>query len=79
MKDLQRGKYYVQISVLKDKKNIENLIDVYKTNYPFALVPSAGGSSYQVMVGPLEKDEYGSVMQKFKEKGFKDCFLRKIK
>lgn len=79
LKDLKNGKYYVQISVLKDTENIENLVNSYKDNYPLALVPSKSGNAYQIMVGPLEKDEYGSVMQKFKSKGFKDCFLRKIK
>lgn len=79
LSDLQKGKYYVQIAMMNDEENIVSLLDTYRTNYPMVAVPLSNKKGYQIMVGPLERDEYGSVRQKFKERGFKDCFLRKIK
>ena len=79
LSDLQKGKYYVQIAMMNDEENIVSLLNTYRTNYPMVAVPLSNKKGYQIMVGPLERDEYGSVRQKFKERGFKDCFLRKIK
>ena len=70
--------YYIQIAVLANEDNINNLIDKYN-KYPIILLPREGGSGYKVLVGPLNKDEYGSVLEKFRAFGFKDAFLKKIK
>ena len=79
LSDLVSGKYYIQIAVLRDKANIEDIINKYGKHYPIVLVPTASGSAKQVMVGPLSVDEYGTVLARFKANGFKDAFLRKIK
>ena len=79
LSDLVSGKYYIQIAVLRDKANIQDIINKYGKHYPIVLVPTASGSAKQVMVGPLSVDEYGTVLARFKANGFKDAFLRKIK
>lgn len=79
LKSLESGKYYIQIAVLSDKNNIKSIFDKYIEKYPIVLVPLKSGKAHQVMVGPLNVDEYGTVIQRFKSYGFKDCFLRKIK
>ncbi|MCQ2584164.1 MAG: SPOR domain-containing protein [Treponema sp.] len=79
LSDLISGKYYIQIAVLRDKANIEEIINKYGKHYPIVLVPTASGTAKQVMVGPLSIDEYGTVLARFKANGFKDAFLRKIK
>ncbi|QTQ11976.1 hypothetical protein HRI96_07090 [Treponema parvum] len=79
LNDLKSGKYYVQISVLKEPENIRKLINTYKGNYPLVMVPLASGGANQMLVGPLERDEYNTVLAKFKANGFKDAFLRKIR
>ncbi|MCI1208035.1 MAG: hypothetical protein LKF96_01140 [Treponema sp.] len=76
--DLKSGMYYVQIAVLRDTGNVKNLIDTYGKNYPVVLVPTVSNTSYQVMIGPLNGDEYGSILLRFRDHGFKDAFLRKI-
>jgi len=43
------------------------------------LVPLSTGTAYQVLLGPLGRDEYGTVLERFKAKGFKDAFVRKIR
>jgi hypothetical protein len=35
--------------------------------------------SLKVCIGPVSKDEYGAILERFKGLGFKDAFLRKGK
>ena len=79
LKELERGKYYVQIAVLKDSANIKSIFDKYYGKYPITLVPLAGSAARQVLIGPLNVDEYGTVINRFKSYGYKDSFLRKIR
>ena len=79
LKDLESGKYYVQIASLGQKENIESLLAKYTPKYPVVLVPLSNGKGYQVLVGPLTADEYGMIIERFQSYGFKDCFLRTIK
>lgn len=79
LKELERGKYYVQIGVFKDDGNIKSIFDKYQSEYPITLVPLSSGSAKQILIGPLGVDEYGTVLNRFKSYGFKDAFLRKIR
>lgn len=79
LKELERGKYYVQIAVLKDSANIKSIFDKYYGKYPITLVPLAGSAARQILIGPLNVDEYGAVINRFKSYGYKDSFLRKIR
>lgn len=78
-KNLVKEKYYIQIASLGKEENIKNLIEKYSSKYPMVLIESKSGKSYQVMVGPLGIDEYGSVLEKMKSYGYKDAFVKKIK
>lgn len=66
--------YYIQIATMGNIKNIENILVKY-SKYPVSLIPA--GKNYRVLVGPLSVDEYGAVLAKFKNVGFKDAFVRK--
>ncbi|MDE7383337.1 MAG: SPOR domain-containing protein [Treponemataceae bacterium] len=79
LKFLESGKYYVQIAIYNDNVNIRGVLDKYSENYPMVIVPTASGKANQVMVGPLNIDEYGTVLNRFKSYGYKDAFLRKIR
>ncbi|MGP1458978.1 MAG: hypothetical protein ACTTKL_06685 [Treponema sp.] len=79
LKELESGKYYVQIGVFKDDGNIKPIFDKYRKEYPITIVPLASGTAKQVLIGPLGVDEYGTVLNRFKSYGFKDAFLRKIR
>lgn len=79
LKDLESGKYYIQIAVYSADENILDVINKYGTNYPITIVPMAGGNKKQILVGPVTMDEYKVVLERFKSYGFKDAFLRKIK
>lgn len=79
LKDLESGKYYIQIVVLADESNLKATVSKFEGQYPITLVPLASGKATQVMIGPLNMDEYGAVLNRFKKSGYKDAFLRKIK
>ena len=79
LKELERGKYYVQIGVFKEDGNIKPIFDKYQNEYPITIVPLSSGTAKQVLIGPLSVDEYGTVLNRFKSYGFKDAFLRKIR
>lgn len=66
--------YYIQIATMGNIKNIENILVKY-SKYPVSLI--SAGKNYRVLVGPLSVDEYGAVLAKFKNAGFKDAFVRK--
>ena len=79
LNSLKSGKYYVQIALLSDENNIKSLISKYGKKYPITLVPLVSKKGYQVLIGPIGIDEYGTVLNRFKNDGYKDSFLRKIK
>ncbi|MGN0730039.1 SPOR domain-containing protein [Treponema sp.] len=73
--ELSKGCYYVQIATMSSDKNIEKLIVKY-SKYPVVLIPA--GKNYRVLIGPLSVDEYGAVLARFKDFGFKDAFVKKF-
>lgn len=79
LKNLESGKYYIQIAVYSSEDNILDVINKYGTNYPITIVPMAGGASKQILIGPVTMDEYKVVLERFKSYGFKDAFLRKVR
>ncbi len=72
---LPKNSWYVQIASYGNVENIEKTVNKY-SKYPLNLVPNGKGA-YRVIIGPLNEDEYASVLKKFKTFGFKDAFLRK--
>lgn len=76
---LESGKYYVQVATFAEQENIHRILKDYGSKYPFVMVPLKSGKAMQMMVGPLNVDEYGAILARFKSLGFKDAFLRKIR
>lgn len=72
------GTYYVQICLLKDRTKVKSIVDKYSLFYPMSVVRSKTGE-WQVLVGPLGRDEYGVVRERFRSYGFKDAFVKRIK
>lgn len=72
--ELASKKYYVQIAVYNKAENIEQIASKYADRYPITVVQQ--GSKSPVLVGPLNVDEYGVVLERFKSYGFKDAFVK---
>ncbi len=79
LSQLESGKYYVQVATFAEQKNIDRILKEYGSKYPFVMVPLKSGRAIQMMIGPLNVDEYGVILARFKNLGFKDSFLRKIR
>ena len=72
--ELASKKYYVQIAVYKSAENVSEIANKYADRYPITVVQQ--GSKSPVLVGPLNVDEYGVVLERFKSYGFKDAFVK---
>ena len=79
IKSLAKGSYYIQIATMSDTSNVRNLFNTYGKKYPVAIekVAEKNGEVLKVYIGPIQKDEYGVVLDKFKKLGFKDAFVKK--
>jgi len=73
-REVKSKTYYVQVSTMANEDGLENVIGKYGEKYPVKLL-SRDDSSYQVLVGPLNDDEYEVVLARLRG-NFKDAFLR---
>ncbi|UTC63818.1 SPOR domain-containing protein [Treponema sp. OMZ 788] len=78
---LENGKTYVQIVVYNDKYNRDEVLKKYGKTYPMVVEESfvKNNTKYTIFVGPLKPQETGAVLERFKQLGFKDAFLKKGK
>ncbi len=76
---LVKGGFYIQIASYSSPLNAKSVVDSYGNKYPVAVEKSAGskGEILKVYIGPMQKDEYGAVLERFKTLGFKDAFVKK--
>lgn len=73
---LEKG-IYIQIAALQDSKTLEEVCGKYGDDYPIRLVglQNNGKNLVRVLIGPVNRDEYGAVLERFKSFGFKDAFV----
>lgn len=72
-----KGKYYVQLGVYRDMKNLSGVVGKYRKSYPVSIKASGVKlDSYEMLIGPLSKDEYAAVLATFRRDGFKDSFVK---
>lgn len=78
---LEKGKYYVQIASYSDAANVTKLIDKWGEKYPIAVEKSGANdrTTLKVYVGPVNRDEYGAVLERFRQAGFRDAFVKQAK
>lgn len=73
---LEKG-IYIQIAALQDSKTLDEVCGKYGEDYPIKLVElqNNGKNLVRVLIGPVNRDEYGAVLERFKSFGFKDAFV----
>jgi len=78
---LKKGELYIQIAVYNDKSIADSAVQKYGKQYPIVIeeTEKRGKPLYTVFVGPLQHEETGAVIERFKYWGFKDAFLKKVK
>ena len=78
VKNAKSSTYYIQIATVNKKENVAKMIDLHGKKYPVYVIKNPAKSSYQILVGPLNDDEYALVLARFKQT-YKDAFLRVAK
>ena len=78
VKQTKSKTYYIQIATVNKKENVAKMIDLHGKKYPVYVIKNPAKSLYQVLVGPLNDDEYALVLARFKQT-YKDAFLRVLK
>lgn len=75
-----KGGYYIQIASYADPVNAARVVAAYGKRYPVAVERSEGrgGTVLKVYIGPVKKDEFGAVLERFRQNGFKDAFVKKV-
>lgn len=76
----ERGKFYVQLGVYRDMKNLTNIVNKYRGRYPVSIKASErtpGG--YEMLIGPLSEDEYRATLDRFRREGYRDAFVKFLK
>lgn len=78
---LEKGKYYIQVASYTDPENARRLVSQWSSAYPIAVERTGEGAknTLKVCVGPVGRDEYGAVLERFKAAGFRDAFVRAVK
>ena len=77
--EFTKGSYYIQIATYADISNVRKLVDAYGAKYPLGVLRTSTtrGEVLKVYIGPVTKDEYGAVLERFRQLGFKDAFVKK--
>jgi len=77
LEKLQKNKYYIQIATVKQESSLDSILKDYASKYPLEILDASG--LYQILVGPFTDDEYKVVLERFKQREFKDAFVRHVK
>lgn len=76
---LAKGSYYIQIATYTNVSKAQLIVDSFGKKYPVVIERSVikDGELLKVFIGPVKKDEYGAVLERFKLLGYKDAFVKK--
>jgi cell division septation protein DedD len=78
--DLPRRSYFVQLGAYSTQGLAEKLANRLRGTYEVIVlaVDSTGRMFYKVLVGPLNRDESGTLLYQFRARGFKDAFVQYV-
>lgn len=71
--------YYLQVGAYGSEKIAQDLAATLPASYPTLVVAPAGAGTgmFRVLIGPLNRAESGTVLTRFKYRGFPDAFLKR--
>jgi len=74
----ERERYYLQIGAYSDRGAANVPVDALGATYPMTVLPfeRGGRTIYRVLVGPLERDETGTLLLWLRSRGYRDSFVR---
>lgn len=70
--------YYLQLGAYASEKVAQDLAASLPSSYPALVVApaSTGAGMFRVLIGPLNRAESGTVLTRFRYRGFPDAFLK---
>jgi cell division septation protein DedD len=70
--------YYLQLGAYASEKVAQDLAASLPASYPALVVApgAAGAGMFRVLIGPLNRAESGTVLTRFRYRGFPDAFLK---
>ena len=71
--------YYLQLGAYASEKIAQDLAASLPSTYPTLVVAPAGAGAgmFKVLIGPLNRAESGTVLTRFRYRGFPDAFLKR--
>jgi hypothetical protein len=76
VKNLERGKYYLQLGIYNRKEDIDRELDGLRKNLPLVIQDTTGDPALKLMVGPLNEGESNAMLLRLKKEGHKTAFIR---
>ncbi len=68
--------YYIQLAAFSDFSSAQTLKGKYSNDYPVEIFSLDTNNLHKVVIGPLNKDEGGTLLYRFRALGYEDAFLR---
>ncbi len=79
---LVRKSFYLQLGAYSTRGLAEKLASQISTyaRYTVEILPSPPGVAplYKVLIGPLNRDESGTLLYQFRARGFRDAFVQYV-
>jgi hypothetical protein len=75
IRELERGKYYLQIASYTREDLAAAELAKLGTAYPVT-VQTQGAAPYRILIGPVNRGESAALLENFRTKGYRDAFVR---
>jgi hypothetical protein len=76
VRNLDRGKYYLQLGTYNRKEDIDRDLDSLRKNLPLVIQGINGDPELKLMVGPLNEGESNAMLLRLKNDGYKNVFIK---
>lgn len=78
VEELEDEQFYLQIGAYGDPATAEVTVNALAATYPMSVIPIDRGAQtiYRVLVGPVNRDETGTLLLFLRARGYADAFLR---
>jgi cell division septation protein DedD len=75
---LERDQYYLQLRAFSQAETVNQELTKIGKAYPLVILSGkeSGKTIYRILLGPINQGESNALLQRFKNMGYTDAFLR---